>query len=178
MPPGGAQAVSVSWQPTGGSHKVTAELTAGDGTVAESEHATFAVQEKPEINTNSTTATSTVESSTQIQEQIASISPKAAGITAPVFGAIDTLREKGVEALQKGEGWAKTKSSGEVAGDSTQASGIAGTVMGLVATLLVYVFGALKFLLSHAGIFYPVFAIAFFYFLWRLFKRMRRPSYG
>src|SRR3989344_7118699 len=55
LPPGGAQAVSVSWQPTGGSHKVTAELTAGDGTVAESEHATFAVQEKPEINTNSTT---------------------------------------------------------------------------------------------------------------------------
>lgn len=178
LSPGGAQAVSVSWQPTGGSHKVTAELTAGDGTVAESENTTFVVQEKPTEERVDSAATSSIESSTKIQEKIASISPEAAGAVAPVFGAIDTLRQKGVEALSKGEAWAKGKSAGDVAGENTETSGIATTVMGLVATLLTYVLGALKFLLSHAGIFYPVFAIVFFYLLWRVFKRMRRPSYG
>ena len=179
LPPGGAEATSVSWQPAKGSHSVTAELTAGDGTVVESASATFVIEERPEADTEEEAAASTsVESSKGIQETIAGISPQAASAAAPVFGTIDSLREKGVRALETGEAWAKTKAGqGEVAGESSETSGIAGTVMGLVATLLLYLFSALKWLLNNAGIFYPVLAIAFFYFLWRLYKRMRRPRY-
>ena len=50
--------------------------------------------------------------------------------------------------------------------------------MNFVATILAYVFAALKWLLSSAAIFYPVLVVVFFYILWRLYKRMRRPSYG
>jgi hypothetical protein len=158
---------------------VTAELTAGDGTVVESASATFVIEKRPEAETEEAAASASVESSKSIQETIAGISPQAAGAAAPVFGTIDSLREKGVRALETGEAWAKTKAGqGEVAGESSETSGIAGTVMGLVATLLLYLFSALKWLLSNAGIFYPVLAIAFFYFLWRLYKRMRRPRYG
>ncbi|MDZ4225965.1 MAG: hypothetical protein U1C66_00555, partial [Patescibacteria group bacterium] len=73
--------------------------------------------------------------------------------------------------------------AGEVAGENTEdgegssSGGIVETVTKLVATLLLYLFSILKFLVSNAGIFYPVLTIAFFYLLWRLFKRMRRPKY-
>ncbi len=174
---GGADAVSVSWQPSVGTHTVTAELTATDGIVSESESATFVVNAKPSATTATSTSTS-VESSEDLQNKLAGISPQAASAAKPVFATIDTLREKGVAALEAGEQWAKTKTSGQVAGADTESSGIANTVMTLVATFLAYVFVALKWLLSSAAIFYPVFVIVFFYLLWRLYKRMRRPSYG
>lgn len=177
---GGAEAVSVSWQPVAGSHTIKAELTAKDGTVVASEDATFSVQAKP-ANTEAATTTRDVESSAKIKETIANISPQAAEITTPVFATIDSLRQKSVEALTKGEAWAKQKTEnpqGEVAGDTSEAGGGAvHTVMSLVATLLLYVFSLLKFVVSNAGVFYPVLAVAFLYTLWRVFKRMRRPSY-
>lgn len=174
LAPGEAQAVSVSWQPaTDGSHRIVAELTNTDGLITESESATFIIQKK-EVATE----TSGVESSEQLQEVIAGISPQVASASAPVFSTIDNLRQKGVDALTEGESWAKAKKRGEVAGESDEKEGIVATATGLVATLLLYVFSALKFLLSNAALFYPVLALAFLYFLWRVFKKMRRPRYS
>jgi len=180
--PGGAEAASVSWKPTSGSHSVTAELTAKDGTIAASEEATFNVQEKPKPEDTTTPASTTVESSTKIKEVVASISPGVADAATPVFATIDSLRQKGVEALEKSSTWTKNKiGEGEVKGadteQKTEGGGIVGTATTIGATLLLYVLSILTFLLSNAGVFYPVLAVLFLFALWRIFKRIRRPSY-
>lgn len=174
--------VLIYWHPSAGSYRITAERLNQSGTVLDSETTTFVVEEIPEPEpARVVQGTSTVESSGKIQEAIANIVPQAA-VATPVFGAIDNLRQKGADALAEAEVWAKAKGSkqesSEVAGANTEAeSGIASTVMALVATALSYLLALLKMVVSSAGIFYPVFAIVFFYILWRLFKRMRRSNY-
>jgi hypothetical protein len=170
------EVVDIRWQPAGaGTYQITAERVDEQGAVVESETVTFVIDPLPPPEVR---GTSTVESSAEIQESIAGISPQAANIVAPVFDVIDSLRQKGVQALEAGEVWAKNKAGGEVAGENTEEDkGMTGSVIGAVASGLSFVLGALKWLLGNAGVFYPVFAISFFYLLWRLFKRMRRPSY-
>lgn len=171
--PGGAQAVSVSWKPTSGSHHVTAELRGAGSGNGESTGATFVIQAKPVAKESEG---GSVESSAKIHEVVASISPQAAAAATPVFAAFDSLREKGVAALAQSEAWTNDKlaPSGEVAGEHTK--GLAAMAMGFVAALLGYLFKLLTFILSSAGIFYPVAAFAFLYILWRTFKRIRRPA--
>lgn len=174
------EVVEIEWQPLeAGTYRILIERT---DTPNATEVATFVVKALPPLPAPEVQGTSTtnVESSAKIQETIANILPQIA-VAAPVFGAIDSLRQKGVDVLLAGEVWAESKTAkpqGEVAGEETGedggGSGIANTVMQMVATLLLYLFGALKFVLSNAGIFYPVLAVAFFYLLWRLFKKMRR----
>jgi hypothetical protein len=183
--PGGANAVSVSWKPPAGSHTVAAQLTTNDGTVVESESATFAISEKPKPQTTTvTTASSTpVESSDDIQKKITDAYPPAATVTTPVFSTLDSARVMAANALDNGIAWAKQKSGGkklgEVLGTSTSASpgGIMDTVWSVLGTILLYIFTMLRFAVGNVGIFYPAFAILFFYILWRTFKRFRRPSY-
>lgn len=172
--PGGAQTVSLSWKPSAGSHPLTAELTATDKTVVEKLSATFDIKPKPQPEETSGTS-STVQSSADVQEVIAGISPSFAEASGPVFGTIDSLRQTGTEWLDKGIAWAKEpQGEGEVAGQNT---GVAGTVLGVIKTAFIYLMELLKFVLGNAGIFYPAIALLFLYFLWRTFKRMRRPRY-
>ncbi len=174
IPAGGAETVSLSWSPKAGSHSIVAELTAKDGTVVEKLSATFSIRAKPKSEDKTTApASTTVQSSDDVKEAIAGISPGLAEASEPVLATIDNLRQKGADALDKGIAWAK-KPEGEVAGAST---GLGGTVLSVVKTVLTYLMEVLRFVLGNAGIFYPAFAIAFLYFLWRLFKRYRRPSY-
>ena len=88
---GGADAVSVSWQPTVGSHTVTAELTGSDGTISESESATFEVNPRPSSSTAATSSSAGVESSQDLQDKLAGLSPKAASRAKPVFATIGPL---------------------------------------------------------------------------------------
>jgi hypothetical protein len=44
----------------------------------------------------------------------------------------------------------------------------------IFATASLYILSILLYVVSNAGIFYPVLAVLFLYFLWRLFKRFRR----
>jgi len=171
---GGAETASLSWSPAVGTHPVVAELTAKDGTVVEKLSATFTIQAKPKSAEETAPASSTdVQSSDTVKEAIAGISPGLADTLQPAFATIDSLRQKGADALDKGIAWAKTP-EGEIAGSST---GIGGTVLGVVKTFSTYVMELLRFILNNAGIFYPALAIAFLYVLWRTFKRFRRPSH-
>ncbi len=178
-----AHAVSISWKPTAGTHTIEATLTGTDGKVVEETSATFRIQEKPKEGVGATT--SEVQSSADIQNQLASISPGAAEAAAPVFSTIDSVRGSIAGAIDKGIAWAESqavpkKQSAMVLGaqdGDEESKGIMGTLWTILTTLLLHVFSILKFLISNAGIFYPLFAVLFLYSLWRLYKRMRRPKY-
>ncbi|HVV14942.1 MAG TPA: Ig-like domain-containing protein [Candidatus Paceibacterota bacterium] len=184
--PGGAAATSISWKPGPGSHPVTAELTDPAGAVVEKESATFKVDAKPKpASSNTRSSAAAVESSQDIQDGIEKYSPAAANAAAPVFNAIDSARSKAADALDSGIEWAKDttggKKPGEVLGASTadpSPSGIMGTLWFFLATISLYLFTILRFLVGSAGIFYPLLAILFFFVLWRTYKRFRRPSYA
>lgn len=186
--PGGANAVSVSWKPSAGSHTIVAELADPDGAVVEKQSASFTINAKPEPASAHDQAAAAVESSQNIQNSIGQYSPAAASTVKPVFEIIDSLRAKAADSLDAGIDWAKEKTggkkptgrAGEVLGSSTAdttSSGIIGTLWNILALIALYTFTILRFIVGSAGIFYPVFAIIFFYFLWRTFKHFRRPSY-
>ncbi|HEV8677393.1 MAG TPA: hypothetical protein VN701_00970 [Candidatus Paceibacterota bacterium] len=184
----GAETVSVSWKPAAGTYAVTAELAQTDGTVVESESASFTINEKPKPASTESGSTSSVgeqvQSSADVQAMIAKWVPGISGASQPVFSTIDALRGKAASLLDQGIGWSKAqvgaKQPGEVLGAATQnvsPSGITGTASYLAGLIMLYVFSVLKWLVSNAGVFYPVLAFAFLYALWRIFARMRRPSY-
>jgi hypothetical protein len=180
---GGANAVSVSWKPSAGSHAVTAELTDPKGAVVEQQTANFKIEAKPDPARDSTAAA--VESSRKIQDKIESYSPAAASAVAPVFNTLDSLRSKASDALDSGIGWAKDttggKEVGEVLGSSTKdpsPRSLMDTLWFIFATLALYALTVLRFIVGSAGIFYPVFALLVFFVLWRTYKRFRRPSYA
>jgi hypothetical protein len=182
---GGANAVSISWKPTHGSHTVVAELTAHDGSVVETETQTFTINEKPKPASSTAGTTTNVGSSQDIQNKINDVLPAATPFSEPVFATLDSARATAAKALDNGINWAKTKSGGnassnfgKVLGTSTKSSGAVDTAWLIGATLLLYIFSVLRFVVGNAGIFYPVFALLFFYILWRTYKRFRRPRYA
>ncbi len=181
--PGGANAVSVSWKPAAGSHKVTAALTRSDGMVVENESTTFTINEKPKPASATPTPPTSVESSGSIQEKINSLSPAAGNISAPVLTTLDSARAQAAKFLDSGIDWAKQKTlgkkPGEILGDATTSgsSDIMNTLWLILATLALYVFSVLRFVVGNAGIFYPVFALLFFYILWKVFRRIRSPRF-
>jgi hypothetical protein len=180
---GEAGTVSVSWKPGPGTHQVTAELVKG-GEVLEYQSATFTVAAKPKPAATSSTPTSTttIESSKNIQASIESLSPAVAGATAPVFKLIDGGRESLAKVIDSQMAAAKKNlgsKEGETLGDQTgkAASDPMGTFWFVLWTLYLYLLTLLGFVISSAGVFYPVIAILILYSLWRLIRRMRRPAY-
>jgi len=188
MAPQGADTASLSWKPLAGSYTLTAELTQKDGTVAESESARFTINEKPKPASTEGDITSSidaqVQSSADVQAMINKFVPGISGVSQPLFGSIDSLRIKAGALLDQGINWSKSqtqgKKPGEVLGASTQNTtpqGLLGTASFMAATAAFYFFSVLKWLVANSGVFYPVLALAFLYALWRIFARMRRPSY-
>ena len=186
--PQGANTVSVSSKPAAGEYAVTAELTQNDGKVVETESARFTINEKPKpasaSNSMLDAADTQVQSSADVQAMIAKFVPAISGVSEPLLGSIDSLRIKAASLLDSGISWGKTqtgnKKPGEVLGASTQNAtpqGLLGTASYLAGMAAVYFFSVLKWIVANTGIFYPVVAIGFLYALWRIFARMRRPSY-
>ncbi|HVZ76135.1 MAG TPA: Ig-like domain-containing protein [Candidatus Paceibacterota bacterium] len=181
---GGANAVSVSWKPGAGTHTVTAELDGADGAVVEKESGVFVINPKPQPASQGATEDASVESSQAIQNDIAHYSPTAASIAQPVFSTIDSARNKAADLLDQGTQWASQqsggKSPGQVLGDATTTVSLnpVGTAWKLLASVIYYILTFLRYVVGHAGIFYPVFVILFFYILWRTYKRFRRPRYS
>lgn len=185
---GEAQTVSVSWTPAAGSHTVTAKLTASDGTVAEQESQTFVVAPKPQPAFAGAGQSAAVDSSAAIQQDIANVSPQVAGAAQPLFTIIDGARSSAADMLDTQLAGtqaklANTPKPGITLGTSTSAiadpalSNPWGTFWFVVYTAYLYLLTIARWLVGNAGVFYPVLAILFLYILWRIFRRIRRPSY-
>ncbi|MEI6864306.1 MAG: hypothetical protein WCK46_03015 [Candidatus Adlerbacteria bacterium] len=191
---GEAGAVSVSWKPLAGTHTVLANLEDSAGTVVEESSQTFTIAAKavatPASKNKPSNTSATVEPSTQIQESIGSVSPTAQTYAAPVFEAIDAGRVLGASTINDGIDWSKkelaeqaqkqkTKTTSSAADQNTDTmqTKATNTAWTIFATVSLYVLSVLLYVVGNAGVFYPVFALLFFYILWRLFKRYRRPNY-
>jgi hypothetical protein len=184
---GGAQTVSVPWKPAAGSHTITAKLTASDGTVVESESATFTIAAKPVpvFSDTASPSAAAVESSQNIQNQIGSFSPAAEQASKPAFTIIDGFRSSAADFIDSQLASTKTKLAntpqpGIVAGDATQSPTVSnpwGTAWFVLYTLYLYLLTILRFLIGSAAVFYPLLAVIFFYLLYRSYKRFRRPAW-
>jgi hypothetical protein len=182
---GEAAAVSVSWKPLAGSHSITAQLLDQAGKVVEKESATFTIHAKAVADTvTPETATTDVDSSEEIQQALANLSPAVAETSEPVFNAIDSARAQAAEVLDRGVAWSKKqigtsaiKNRGTILGTETEKSTtekISSSAWTIVATVVLYVLSILRHLVSSAGIFYPLFALLFFFMLWKLYRRFSR----
>lgn len=178
---GEAQAVSVSWKPAAGSHKIVAELQDAGGTVVESESQTFDVAAKPkpkaEIAASSSVAAA-VESSADIQSKIDGLSPAAGDALAPVFKLVDGSRTAIADVLDSQIAKTKPKlapTPGIVAGAETIKAPSQGSwFSSIFDTVYYYILTVLRYIIGSAGVFYPLLAFVFLYTLWRMFKRFRR----
>jgi hypothetical protein len=180
---GEARAVSLSWTPAAGNHTITAELLDSAGTVVESESATFDVAAKPKPAAKITATTSeaaAVESSQGIQKQIGNLSPTAEGAAAPVFKLVDSGREALAGVLDGQLASVKPKLTptplpGLVEGAQTvKLPDEQSWFWSILYTVYYYILTVLRFLVGSAAVFYPLLCLAFFYILWRTFKRFRR----
>lgn len=181
-----ASVVSVSWKPSAGSHTLIATLRDSAGAIAEKESATFSIKAKPAAVDAfaSSTPSPSVGSSADIQEAIARVSPTAAKGSAPVFSTIDSLRESAAEVLESGSDWSKKqigasaiKNQGAILGTETEkpaSSKITSSLWTMLATLLLYVFSLLLYVVSTPGVFYPLLAALFLFILWKCWRRYRR----
>jgi hypothetical protein len=184
---GAAQAISLSWTPTAGTHTLTADLETVTGTVVEEESAQFTVAAKPQVQSAANSEQqASVDSSQAIQQQIGNLSPQVAQASQPLFTVIDGARASTANLLdnQIANTQAKllnTPKPGIVAGASvtsdTSVTNPWGTFWFVLYTAYFYILTVLLWLVSNAGIFYPVLAILFLYMLWRLYKRMTRPAW-
>lgn len=192
MDAGGTQTASALWEPTAGTHTVKAELTAGDGSIVESQSASFTIAAPPPpvspSNSSQSQSAAVVGSSADIQKNIANVSPQVAGATAPIFTVIDGARSSAADVIDTQientkANLAKTQKPGFVLGTSTNAfadpkiTNPWGSFWFAVYTVYLYILTLLRWLVGSAGIFYPLFALIFFYILWRAYRRIRRPSY-
>lgn len=177
---GEVRAVSVSWTPGPGAHKITAALLDSGGTAVQSESESFSVAAKPKpkpVTSGSGTAAA-VESSADIQAKIDGLSPAAGGALAPVFKLVDGSRTAIADVLDSQIAKTKPKlapTPGIVAGASTIKTPEQGAwFSSIFNTVYFYILTVLRFIVGSAGVFYPLLALVFFFILWRTFKRFRR----
>lgn len=181
LPVGEAQVFSVSWKPAAGSHTIVATLKEQSGAIAGEVTQTFSVAVKPAQSTAIQTSGG-VDSSQAIQGQISNLSPTAGNLLSPGFAIVDSARTKAVEVIDSGVDWAKTevdtKPLGGILGSQTlKTNSFPDTARLVAATLLLYALSILRWVVASAAIFYPVLVVIFFYGLWRLYQRMRRPAW-
>lgn len=181
---GGAQTVSLPWQPLSGSHTVTAALEDAGGATVEQETEIFVINPKPvpaSVSAPAVSGPTAVESSAQIQQDISGVSPQAASLSQPLFSTIDSLRGTISTLIDSQLGIAKNNlanNGGLTLGTSSQTlPNTTGDFWFVLWTLYLYLLTILQFLISNAGIFYPLLVIVFFYLLYRTYRWARRPSY-
>ena len=184
---GGASDVSVTWDPTAGTHTVVADLTDSSGTIVEenSQSFTIAPPPTPAVTTSDTSNqnSGSVQPSTQIQQSIGNISPVAAQYSAPIFQAIDSGRVVAAQQLNNAIDWSKSQVGAPVQSpttnfihtpDAATQNKTASTVWTIFATAILYVLTVFLYIVGNAGVFYPILALVFLYILWKLWRRYRR----
>jgi hypothetical protein len=188
MKPGEAATYSTAWKPKAGQHSVSANLVNTSGDVVESENATFFVNSVPSPasppgenvsiaftnNASSSNATlnasSTIQTSQPLENWLASSSPIVSKYVTPVLTAIDSGRTAASHVITQGTQWSKDT----LKHAATAPGGWQNTLWLILATLGLYTFAALSYLINNIGVFYPAFAIIFFFILWRAYRLVRR----
>jgi hypothetical protein len=193
---GEAHVYSLSWKPRAGAHDLAVELAnPSQADAKRTEIISVTVKEKASSNATASAASAagssflsntTFSDSSDIQRSIESVSPAVAEVVAPAFTAIDAIRKRGSDFLSEQAADAK----GKVEGISTQKAELAAqdtdeakkedrwlTAWQIFRTFLLYIFSALNLFLSHAGIFYPVFAFLFLFLMWKGYRRFRPARY-
>jgi hypothetical protein len=138
--------------------------------------------------------TPAVEPSTPVVQAISNVSPGVASAVSPAFAVVDTARSATSNTLNSGINWAKTQIAtsekkgavGQVLGAQTSkgtstpaaSGGIMNTAWIMFTTLILYLLTLLQYLVAHVAYFYPIIAIVFLYVLWKMMRKIRRPSYG
>ncbi len=202
---GETSTISISWKPKSGNHPISAKLIAADGTVLAEKPAettdTFSIAPKQTVDNTVTQPTitpdSTIESSLAIQQTLSNISPAIGKIAQPVLSALDGARGMIAYGLDGGITWSKgqlaptstsisipvtsaNKKKGQTNSNLQASAGNAisqNMFLTIFLTAELYLFSVLLYVVANAAIFYPLLAIAFFYCLWKLYRRMRRPQY-
>jgi hypothetical protein len=191
-----ARVVSVSWAPKAGVHEVAVELTNPSQEAAKrtetlrvvvaSKEASRPAEAAAAASLASVGTDTSYTDSTKIQGAILGISSTAGELVGPVLDIVDEWRKDGnaylteksaatkaeVEALNE-----KKKALAEDTSDGAKKERRSATMWQIGKTLLLYIYQGLTMLISKAGIFYPFAALAFFFFLFKLYQRLRRPSY-
>ncbi|MDE2071636.1 MAG: hypothetical protein KGI70_02820 [Patescibacteria group bacterium] len=124
-----------------------------------------------------------VESSDSIQKGIAGFSPQTENAVGPIFNTIDSARQAAANALDQQLATTRTRlgpDAGKVLGaeaENNAAKDPAGMFWYILQTLYFYLLTILRFIVSSSGAFYPLLAILFLFFIWRVFRRFRRSAY-
>lgn len=144
---------------------------------------TFYVAPKPKPQPATSSQAAAVQSSQGIQNSIAGVSPQTAQTVAPFFTLVDGGRQKTADVLQTQLDTTKQAlatgagNPGKVLSAESTKTAVSdpmGVFWTILRTLYLYVLTILLFLVSNAGVFYPVLALIVLYMLWRLFMRFRR----
>jgi len=144
---------------------------------------TFYVVPKPKPVATSSQEAAAIESSAAIQQNINNILPPVETTVKPAFTLIDGARGAAADVLDSQ--LAATKKNlgpnpGQVLGAEATKNATTnpgGAFWYLLQTLYFYLLTVLRFIIGSAALFYPIFAILFLYFIWKMFRRFRRPAY-
>lgn len=179
---GATQAANVVWRPLAGSHAILATITSTTGSVVETKSETFVVNPKPkpaDVAPVVPQPAAAVESSAGIQQSIENVSPPVASAAKPVFNAIDGVRQAIANVADQQLANVKPKVAnvplpGQVEGLQTEAPSPQAWYWAIFYTIYFYILTLARFLVGSAGVFYPVIAILFLYFMWKMFRKFRR----
>ena len=192
-----ARVVSVSWAPKAGTYEVAVELTNPSQeaarrtetlkvTVAQKADEKKSVAGAAAAGFASLSPDPSFTDSSGIQGAILGVSTDVGEVLAPVFNTVDSWRKDGSEFLAKKSAEAKVEVAAIAAKkkaledeDTSEAKSESRklTLWQVLRTLLLYIYQAFNMLISKAGIFYPVVALAFLFFLYKGYQKIRRPSY-
>lgn len=194
-----ARVVSVSWAPKAGVHEIAIELTNPSEEAAKRTETLRVIVASKEVSRSTEAAAAvslvtlqsdatdaTYTDSSSIQGAILGVSSTAGELAGPVFDLVDEWRKDGNEFLAEKSATTKVEVAAlsekkKALADDTSAEGKKErrmtTMWQILKTLLLYVYQGLNMLISKAGIFYPFAALAFFFFIFKLYQRLRKPSY-
>lgn len=188
---GATETASIWWTPSAGAHNIHAQLVGKDGSIAEQIAQEFTINAKPQPVAATVPApafaqtAATIDSSAAIQKDIANLSPQVASASQPVFNVVDSARN-GIANVLDGQivttkqKVAAAPKPGIVAGASTQDVQVQNPTTGFwywLYTIYLWLLLGLRWLVGNAGVFYPVLAVAFLYFIYKMYRHFRRPAW-
>lgn len=189
LKPGEARIISVPWSPKEGEHALAVEIASSTITLPKNTETTSVVVKErgytPPAPQGAAAGVAFSDSSS-IQARIETLSPAVKGFMQPLFETVDGWRLRGANFLGAHTDSARAdverisaekKALAEEGTPEAETASRKLTVSYILHTILLYIYEALQTLIAKAGFFYPLVAVLFFLFLWKLVRRVRRPTY-